>query len=190
MEKRNRPMHHLLSRRIRLLALLSLLLTVAVARATPAHAVTMQSCTTPTPTTCVNVIATMADGKELDNEVEAADEADEPDEDEVVHLVANAFGNLPFNWQLEIVDTNNNVYANCGAAARCEVFVWNDEDGQLFYQQTFVPDQKAAPSRPGAIPYGPDRHTVTFAGRILNQSGQLVVQQNLAVVYEEGLDKD
>ena len=180
-------MHHLLSTHSRLLALLSLLLTVAVARAMPAHAVTMQNCNG---ATCVNVIATMADGKELDNEVKAADEADEPDEDEVVHLVANAFGNLPPSWQLEIVDTNNNVYANCGTAARCEVFVWNDEDGQLLFQATYVPDQKAAPSRPGAVPYGPDRHTVTFAGRILDQFGQLVVQQNLAVVYEEGLDKD
>jgi hypothetical protein len=180
-------MYHLLSTHSRLLALLSLLLTVAVARATPAHAVTMQNCNG---ATCVNVIATMADGKELDNEVKAADEADEPDADEVVHLVANAFGNLPFNWQLQIVDTNNNVYANCGTAARCEVFVWNDEDGQLFFVPAFVPDHKLSPATPGIVPYGPDRHTVTFAGRILNQFGQLVVQQNLAVVFEEGLDKD
>ena len=183
-----RPMHHLLSTRSRLLALLAVLLTAAVAHATPAHAVTMQNCDSNG--ACVNVIATMADGKELDNEVEAADEADEPDADEVVHLVANAFGNLPFNWQLEIRDTNNNLYANCGTAARCEVFVWNDEDGQLYFQSTFVPDQKAAPSRPGAVPYGPDGQTVTFAGRILDQFGQLVVPQNLAVVYEEGLEED
>jgi hypothetical protein len=130
----------------------------------------------------------MADGKELRNPVDPADEADA---DEVVHIVANTNANLAFNnWRLQIVDLNGNLYADCGATQPCQVFVWNDEDGQLYFQSTFVPDQKAAPSRPGAVPYGPDGQTVTFAGRILDQFGQLVVQQNLAVVYEEGLEED
>ena len=183
-------MHHLLSMRSRLLALLAVLLTVAMAHAapTPTHAANAGACNGPN---CVHLAVTMADGKEVDNPVDAADEADEPDEDAVVHLVADTNANLSFNnWRLQIVDTNNNVYADCGANSRCEVFVWNDEDGQLFFQQSFVPDQKASPATPPNVPYGPDGHTVQFAGRVVDAGNNVVTQASYGVVFEEGLGKD
>ena len=133
----------------------------------------------------------MADGKELRNPVDPADEADEPDADEVVHIVANTNANLAFNnWRLQIVDLNGNLYADCGATQPCQVFVWNDEDGQLYFQQTFVPDQKAAPASPPNMPYNPDGHGVQLAVRVVDASGNVVVQDNFPVVFEKGPEKD
>jgi hypothetical protein len=182
-------MHHLLSMRSRLLALLAVLLTAAMAHATPTHAAVVGSCNG---STCVTLTATMADGKEVRNPVKPADEADEPDEDEVVHLVANTnVANLAAaNWSLQIVDLNGNLYVNCGATQPCHVFAWNDEDGQLFFQQSFVPDQKASPATPLNGPYGPDGHTVQFAGRIVDAWGNVVTQASYGVVFKEGPDED
>jgi hypothetical protein len=186
-------MHHLLSTRSRLLALLAVLLTAAMAHAAPthAHAAAVNQCNG---NNCVTMAVTMADGKEVDNPVDPADEADEPDEDAVVHLVADTTDTSAYlafyNWSLEVVDLNGNVYANCGANPRCEVFVWNDKDGQLFFQQTFVPDQKASPATPATGPYGSDGHTVQFAVRIVDGSGYVITQGSYGVVFDEGPGKD
>ena len=181
-------MHQVVTPRSRLLALLALLLTAAVSHATPAHAAIVGACKGPT---CVTLTATMADGKEVDNPVESADDEDEPDEDEVVHLVATTNANLAVhNWRLQLVDLNGNLYADCGTTQPCQVFVWNDEDGQLFFQQTFVPDHKASPATPAMLPYGPDEHTVQFAGRIVDARGHLVTQASFGVLFEEGSEED
>jgi hypothetical protein len=184
---RSRLTHPILGGILRLLPLLAVLLAAAVTHATPTQAATYVGCGHGT---CVTLMVTLADGNEIRKPVEPADDEDEPDEDEVVHLVATTNANLAANtWRLQIVDLNGNLYADCGTTQPCQVFVWNDEDGQLFFQHTFVPDQKASPATPAIMPYGPDGHTVQFASRIVDANGAIVAQIAVPVVFEEG-DED
>jgi hypothetical protein len=187
MEEQPTPMRSI-PRTLPLLLGLLALLPVFIARPTPALAMTVGACNGPN---CVNLTATMADGHELRTPVKPADDADEPDEDEVVHLVATTNANLAANnWRLQIVDLNGNLYANCGTNTFCQVFVWNDEEGQLSYQYSFVPDQKTVPLRPVLVPYGADGHTVQFAARIVDAWNRIVTQASVGILFKEGLEHE
>ena len=181
-------MHQLVRPRSRWLVVLALVLSVALTHARPVHAASVMQCNGPT---CVTLTATMADGTAITHPVDPADEADEPDADEVVHLVATTNANLAAKgWRLQLVDANGNRYADCGTSQTCQEFVWNDEDGKLFYQPTFVPDPPGMPASPRMNPYGPDHHTAWFAGRVVDAKGTVVVQATYGVVFEEGPEQD
>jgi hypothetical protein len=88
----------------------------------------------------------------------------------MVHLVATTSAPLAANyWSLQIVDLNVYLYANCRTSPICPVYVWTHEDGQLSFVQDPVNHINPWPFPTPFVPYGPDGHTVQFAGRIVTR---------------------